>query len=119
MDSKSQHFWIVPVHINQNHWTIATIDFRNKSIRYFDSLEGVNRQILDALEMWLGKKCLAKRWTTFDKLEFIKEHVSDFLKQENSTNFIAKNNQISFSQEHILYIKKKMILQIVEGKLVP
>ena len=34
--------WLIPIHYNQNHWTLAIVYWRKRRIAYFDSLSNLS-----------------------------------------------------------------------------
>ncbi|XP_017037258.1 uncharacterized protein Ulp1 [Drosophila kikkawai] len=117
----------VPVHCNGVHWCMAIIHMRNKTIRYYDSMGKPNQDVLDALEMYLRLESLDKRKQPFDTSDFKIESVANVPQQSNGSDcgvfscmfaeYITRDAPITFSQEHMDYFRKKMVLEIAEGKL--
>ncbi len=59
---------LVPVHLGM-HWCLSTIDLRSKTVRYYDSMSGNNRECLNALVGYLEKEHLDKKKTSYDTSE--------------------------------------------------
>ncbi|XP_037915051.1 sentrin-specific protease 1-like [Hermetia illucens] len=118
---------LIPVHVNQNHWAISIIDFPNKTMKYYDSLGVPNAQILETLEEYLRNESMDKPQIPFDTSNFIKDAAANTPQQENANDCgvfscsiaenISKHRQILFTQENIPYIRKRMIVEIIQGKL--
>lgn len=114
---------IIPVHENGDHWCLAIIDMRDKTIKYFDSLGGENNAVLSALETFLAKESN----NTLDLSIWRKDNVPDYPQQENeydcgvftcmAAEFLSRNQPIVFKQENMQYFRKKMILEICQGYL--
>lgn len=117
----------VPVHVGQVHWCMAIIHLKQKTIKYYDSMGTPNPRLLNALEDYLREESLDKRKEPFDTSKFHKESVADAPRQMNGSDcgvfscmfaeYITRNRQITFSQENMPYFRRKMILEIVQGKL--
>ncbi|XP_020805402.1 uncharacterized protein LOC110181838 [Drosophila serrata] len=117
----------VPVHCNGVHWCMAIIHMRNKTIRYYDSMGKPNQDVLDALESYLQQESLDKRKQPFDTSDFKIESVPNVPQQTNGSDcgvfscmfaeYISRDAPITFSQENMDYFRKKMILEISDGKL--
>jgi sentrin-specific protease 1 len=50
VDIFSHDLIIVPVHLGV-HWCLATIDFRNKAVKYYDSMGSPNNKCLQVDEI--------------------------------------------------------------------
>lgn len=118
---------LIPIHINQNHWCIATVDLGNKTIKYYDSLGGTNDQVIRILSEYLEKESLDKRNQIFDITPFTRVNIKDAPKQDNRSDcgifsckiaeYITKNAELNFTQKDIPQFRQKMILEILNGKL--
>ncbi|GLV42508.1 hypothetical protein CBL_03245 [Carabus blaptoides fortunei] len=117
---------VVPVHLGF-HWCMATIDFRDKSIRYYDSMLGKNNQCLMALENYLREEHRDKKKTEYDTSAWKRVIMKDIPRQLNGSDcgvfsctfaeFITRNAKILFTQENMPYIRRKMVIEIIEGRL--
>lgn len=118
----------VPVHVGRCHWCLAVIYLKNKSIQYYDSMGRPNNRVLQALESYLKEESLDKKKENLDTSDWRIENVLDCPKQQNDNDcgvfccmfaeFITRNSPISFGQEHMPYLRHKMIIEIVNGKLI-
>ncbi|XP_057664560.1 uncharacterized protein LOC130898947 [Diorhabda carinulata] len=116
----------VPIHLGM-HWCMAIIDFRAKSIRYYDSMGSSNNKCLDALKKYLEAEHLDKKKIPFDTSDFELENVKDIPQQMNGSDcgmfsctfaeFLTRDAKIVFSQEHMPYLRKKMVVEIMTGEL--
>lgn len=117
----------VPVHVGGVHWCMAIIHMRDRSIKYYDSMGTPNPKILSALEQYLREESLDKRKRPFDTSDFLIESVRNVPQQNNGSDcgvfscmfaeFICRDREITFSQSNMDYFRHKMILEIVQGKL--
>lgn len=116
----------VPIHLGM-HWCMAIIDLRDNSIRYYDSMGGSNSKCLEALRRYLEVEHMDKKKTGFDTSDFILENIKKIPQQMNGSDcgmfactfaeFLTRNAKITFSQEHMPYLRKKMIVEIITGEL--
>ncbi|CAG9771880.1 unnamed protein product [Ceutorhynchus assimilis] len=116
----------VPVHLGM-HWCMAMIDFRNKSIKYYDSMGSPNSRCLDALRHYLEAEHLDKKGSKYNTRDFKLENRNDIPQQMNGSDcgmfactfaeFLTRDAQISFKQEDMPYMRKKMVVEIMTGQL--
>ncbi|XP_016974245.1 sentrin-specific protease 1 [Drosophila rhopaloa] len=117
----------VPVHYNNVHWGMAIIHMRNKTILYYDSLGKGNQKVLDALEEYLWNESLDKRNQSFDTRDFRISNVKGLPRQGNNSDcgvfscmfaeYLTRYAPLTFTQDNVDYFRKKMALEIVDGKL--
>lgn len=117
----------VPVHVSNIHWCMAIINMKEKTIKYYDSMGASNNRVLSALEDYLRDESLDKRKIQFDMSDWSKENVSNSPRQENGSDcgvfscmtaeFICRNRPIIFDQQHMVYFRQKMVLEICTGKM--
>ncbi|KAJ7317685.1 hypothetical protein JRQ81_003847 [Phrynocephalus forsythii] len=65
VDIFSVEILLVPVHLGV-HWCLAVIDFRKKTITYFDSMGGSNNEACKILLQYLKQESLDKKRKEFD-----------------------------------------------------
>ncbi|KAH8301370.1 hypothetical protein KR059_001404, partial [Drosophila kikkawai] len=119
----------VPVHFSgqPNHWSMAIIDMRHKTIRFYDSMGKRNDSALEALKMYLQQESVDKRKENFDTSDFKLETAKDVPQQYNGNDcgvfccmfaeYITRDAPLTFTQAHMVAMRKKMILEILERKL--
>lgn len=100
---------------------------RDKTIRYYDSMGHPNHLVLEALEQYLKDESMDKKKMPFDTSDWVLECVADCPQQKNGSDcgvfscqfaeFISRDSPISFEQQHMPYIRRKMIYEIASGKL--
>lgn len=100
---------------------------KNKTIRYYDSMGHPNQLVLEALEQYLKDESMDKKKVRFDMSDWTIEHVRDCPQQKNGSDcgvfscqfaeFISRDSQVSFEQQHMQYFRRKMIYEIATGKL--
>lgn len=117
----------IPVHVGGVHWCMSIINFKNKTIRYYDSMGHPNHIVLDALEQYLKDESMDKKKVPFDMSDWTMECVRDCPQQKNGSDcgvfscqfaeFISRDSSISFEQQHMPYFRRKMICEIGSGRL--
>lgn len=116
----------IPIHLGM-HWCMAIIDFREKSIRYYDSMGGPNNKCLNALANYLVAEHLDKKGSKYDVSDFILENMDNIPQQMNGSDcgmfsctfaeFITRNAKPTFKQDDMPYLRKKMVVEILSGEL--
>lgn len=116
----------IPIHL-QVHWCMAIVDFRNKSIRYYDSMGGANNKCLEALAHYLKCEHKDKKGSDFDMSGWQKECVDDIPQQMNGSDcgvfsctfaeFLTRDAKLTFRQEDMPYLRRKMVYEIKTGQL--
>lgn len=117
----------VPVHVGGVHWCMAIIDFRSKSIRYYDSMISKNPAVLAQLAEYLVDEGRDKKGVPYDMTGWVMESMTNIPRQNNqcdcgvfSCTFaetISRNRPLEFSQQNMQYIRMKMVLEICKGEL--
>lgn len=117
----------VPVHVGGVHWCMAIIHMTNRTIKYYDSMGHPNNAVLDALEQYLKDESMDKKKKPFDMSDWSFECVRDCPQQRNGSDcgvfscmfaeFLTLNSKVSFDQQHMQYFRRKMVFEIVAGKL--
>lgn len=83
--------------------------------------------VLETLKNYLMEESLDKKKIHFDMSDWTLECVRDCPMQKNGSDcgvfscqfaeFIARDSKITFEQQHMPYIRRKMIYEIASGKL--
>lgn len=86
-----------------------------------------NNRCLTALKKYLEAEYMDKKKSSYNTQDFILENVKDIPQQMNGSDcgmfactfaeFISRNAKITFSQEHMPYLRKKMVVEIIKGEL--
>ncbi|XP_021913096.1 sentrin-specific protease 1-like isoform X2 [Zootermopsis nevadensis] len=126
VDIFSYNLVIVPVHLGV-HWCLAAVDFRNKTIKYYDSMGSSNYKCLQSLMKYLQDESLDKKKTPFNTSGWKTENVQKIPQQMNGSDcgmfscmyaeFICRNADIIFTQEDMPYFRRKMVYEICSSKL--
>ncbi|GFG37084.1 hypothetical protein Cfor_07923 [Coptotermes formosanus] len=126
VDIFSHDLIIVPVHLGV-HWCLATIDFRNKAVKYYDSMGSPNNKCLQSLMKYLQDESLDKKKTAFDTSGWQTENVQKIPQQMNGSDcgmfactfaeYICRDVDITFTQQEMPYFRRKMVYEIYTCKL--
>ena len=117
---------VIPIHL-EIHWCMSIIDFRKKSICYYDSMGSPNYKCLQVLQQYLYDESMDKKKKSFDFVNWNFECVKNIPQQMNGSDcgvfscmfaeYICANRSLDFSQEDMPYFRNKMIYEILTAKL--
>lgn len=126
VDIFAHDFIAVPIHLGM-HWCMAIINLKQKVIRYYDSMGGLNNRCLETLLKYLCEEHMDKKKSKFDTSGWKLENVQDIPQQMNGSDcgmfsctfaeFVTRNAKINFSQKDMPYLRRKMVLEILNGEL--
>ncbi|KOC66711.1 Sentrin-specific protease 1 [Habropoda laboriosa] len=126
IDIFAQDLVVVPVHLGI-HWCMSIIDFRDRSIRYYDSMGGNNPKCLSALQQYLEDESLDKKKQVYDTSNWKLECAKNIPQQMNGSDcgvfscmfaeYICANKKITFTQQDMPYFRNKMAYEILKSKL--
>lgn len=126
VDIFSKDLLVVPIHLGV-HWCMSVVDFREKTIRYFDSMGGSNPKCLNALKQYLQDESLDKKKKPYDVSDWKLESVKDIPQQMNGSDcgvfscmfaeYICGNKRLTFTQKDMPYFRNKMVYEILHSKL--
>jgi len=117
---------LVPVHLGM-HWCLATIDIKQKSINYYDSMGGNNNQCVELLLKYIKEEHMDKKKTDLDTSDWKVEIHKKIPQQMNGSDcgmftckfaeYISRRAKITFTQSDMPYFRRRMVYEIVENKL--
>ncbi|KAF9091385.1 SUMO1 sentrin specific peptidase 1 [Mortierella sp. AD031] len=119
---------LIPIHCSGNHWTTAVIDMKRKRIDYYDSLLGNNPKCFLILRDYLESESRDKLKKPFNFDGWENDCPKDIPRQRNgydcgvfTCTFIEFKSrgaeEFEFSQDEMPYLRKKMILNIINKSL--
>ncbi|KAI4466232.1 sentrin/sumo-specific protease [Holotrichia oblita] len=116
----------IPIHLGM-HWCMSLIDFRKRRITYYDSMGSSNAKCLKALLAYLEDEHLDKKKSEFEVSDWRLTNAKDIPQQMNGSDcgmfactfaeVLTRDAEINFSQEHMPYLRRKMVLEILENRL--
>ncbi|CAA9991129.1 sentrin-specific protease 1, putative [Plasmodium knowlesi strain H] len=123
---------LIPLHVGGNHWTLGSINMREKKIKLYDSLNMSNTKFFEYMRRYLVDEMRDKKQMELDVSvwEYNPEGCSEegIPCQENGydcgvfTCMFAKclsfNRSFDFSQRDIKEIRMKMVYEISQGCLI-
>ncbi|XP_072552510.1 sentrin-specific protease 1 isoform X2 [Salminus brasiliensis] len=119
---------LVPVHLGV-HWCLSVMDFRKKSITYFDSMGGNNDEACRILLKYLEQESEDKRGRPFDTSGWTLQSKkrNEIPQQMNGSDcgmftckyaeYITKDKPITFTQKHMPYFRRRMVWEILNRRL--
>ncbi|RCK62306.1 Sentrin-specific protease 2 [Candida viswanathii] len=116
---------LVPVNISNTHWALAVIDNLEKTIAYYDSLNTVgNPRAVENLAAYMDgeAKRLSHEKVTYTLVPHVKSP-----QQKNGSDcgvftctaarYISGNKPLGYSQNDMKVIRRRMVYEILENKL--
>ncbi|KAI3403776.2 hypothetical protein KGF56_003411 [Candida oxycetoniae] len=118
---------LVPVNIHNTHWALAVIDNKEKSIVYYDSLDGSGRGNIEAvsnLQMYMDKEAqrLGRDSITYKLVPSRKAP-----QQRNGTDcgvftlvaarYIAENKELNYSQTDMKTLRRRIVYEMLNNLL--
>ncbi|KAE8626805.1 hypothetical protein XENTR_v10006762 [Xenopus tropicalis] len=109
VDIFSMNILLVPIHLGV-HWCLAVVDFRKKSILYFDSMGGLNNEACKILLQYLKQESIDKKGVSFDSNGWtLTSKTSEEIPQQMNgsdcgmfackyADYITKDKSITFTQ---------------------
>ncbi|XP_075301775.1 sentrin-specific protease 1 isoform X2 [Opisthocomus hoazin] len=128
VDIFSVDLLLVPIHLGV-HWCLAVVDFRKKTITYYDSMGGINSEACRILLQYLKQESLDKKRKEFDAngWSLLSKRSQEIPQQMNGSDCgmfackyadcITKDKPINFTQQHMPYFRKRMAWEILHRKL--
>lgn len=126
VDIFAQDMIVIPIHLGV-HWCMSLVDFRDKTIKYFDSMGGRNMKCLSLLLDYIKEEHKDKKKSEFDVTDWKTICMRDIPQQMNGSDcgmfacmyaeFLTRNAKILFDQQHMPYFRKKMVYEIITGQL--
>lgn len=128
VDVFSADILLVPIHLGV-HWCLAVVDFRKKSITYYDSMGGINNEACRILLQYLKQESVDKKRKEFDTngWQLFSKKSQEIPQQMNGSDCgmfackyadcITKDRPINFTQQHMPYFRKRMVWEILHRKL--
>ncbi|NXA13919.1 SENP1 protease, partial [Sapayoa aenigma] len=128
VDIFSVDLLLVPIHLGV-HWCLAVVDFRKKTITYYDSMGGINSEACRILLQYLKQESLDKKRKEFDTngWALLSKKSQEIPQQMNGSDCgmfackyadcITKDKPINFTQQHMPYFRKRMAWEILHRKL--
>ncbi|XP_038936284.1 sentrin-specific protease 1 isoform X1 [Rattus norvegicus] len=128
VDVFSVDILLVPIHLGV-HWCLAVVDFRKKSVTYYDSMGGVNNEACRILLQYLKQESVDKKRKEFDTngWQLFSKKSQEIPQQMNGSDCgmfackyadcITKDRPINFTQQHMPYFRKRMVWEILHRKL--
>ncbi|KAF4572677.1 Smt3-specific protease [Pleurotus pulmonarius] len=119
---------LLAVNHGNTHWTSAAINFRQKRIEAYDSMNGDQTYVLKHLRAYVDAEHRNKKKKPFDFTGWEDYSPKDIPQQENAYDcgvftctileYLSRGEEVfNFTQKHMPYIRRKMILEIATSQL--
>lgn len=115
----------IPIHL-PGHWAMVVVDCANTTGTYYDSMNRKMHSILKVIEQYLEDEYVDKKTShlPFD-WKFVCDETIPLQSNGNDCGVfacqyiecIARNRPITFAQVNMPYLRKKMAIEILNGKL--
>lgn len=126
VDVFAHDYILIPVHLGM-HWCLAVVSFKKKQVQYYDSMGGNNVQCLNVIKKYLCDESIDKKKQEFNLQGWTTVVVKDIPQQMNGSDcgmfackyaeYITRGAPITFTQQHMPYFRRRMVYEIVTGKL--
>ncbi|KAI6133317.1 cysteine proteinase [Pisolithus croceorrhizus] len=118
---------LIPVNHDNMHWTGAAINFREKRIESYDSMNVTRKLVFLKLRQYLDSEHRNKKGKPFDFTDWIDYDPEDTPQQENGYDCgvftcqflesLSRGEQgFKFSQRDMAYLRRRMIWEIAHAK---
>lgn len=117
---------LFPIHLGM-HWCLTVIDFRLKTISYYDSLHGSNLRCIATIRAWLASESRDKLSREFDFEEWVESCPKNIPAQQNGYDCgvfslvyaekLSRRAPFNFSQKDMTYWRDRISFEIITGKL--
>ncbi|WP_419241160.1 Ulp1 family isopeptidase [Cardinium endosymbiont of Nabis limbatus] len=119
---------LIPIHLKSpGHWCLAVIDMINKTIQYYDSQGGENKEGLNKILAYLIDEMATKKTSQLNKDGWRLECLKDIPQQGNGydcgvflckfADYLAQNRKIEFTQSDMPYFRQRIGIEILNKKL--
>ena len=117
----------IPIHVGENHWCMACINFVRRRFEYYDSLGGNNATCLQYLRQYVVDEALKYSGVQFDVSTWEDYTPRDIPRQQNGcdcgvfalkfADYLSEDAPMDFSQADMPYFRNRICLEIAQGKL--
>ncbi|GFR03509.1 hypothetical protein TNCT_407871 [Trichonephila clavata] len=125
-DIFSYDLLFVPLHFGM-HWALCVVDNRVKTIKYYDSMHGTDEGCMRTILNFLVAEMKGKKNQILNPDSYTLEIVKDIPQQMNGSDcgmfslkyaeYLSRDAPITFTQEHMQYFRRRMVVEIMEKKL--
>eukprot|EP00045_Choanoeca_perplexa_P011735 m.125537 g.125537 ORF g.125537 m.125537 type:complete len:707 (+) comp15747_c0_seq3:53-2173(+) len=118
---------LFPINVNASHWVCACIDFRKKTIAYYDSYHSSNSTFFRLARTWLEMEHQNKKNAPFDFTGWQDVTKPDCPTQTNAVDcgvfttrfaeYLSRDADFDFTQDDMAYYRRRMTYELVKVKL--
>lgn len=128
IDVFSKQKLFIPVHLGEDfHWCLVCVDFKEKAIKYYDSLGARNFKCLKLILFYLILEHIDKKNKEFVVDGWLLINVKDCPQQENVwdcgvfvcmfAEYLSRNAPLDFSQKDMVNFRKQLFSELKDKKL--
>ena len=119
------HMLMFPIHVNQNHFILAVVNFQKKRIELYDSYRESHQKILDYLLAFLIQEA-QKQSEKVDFSKWTMEHLTSPFQKNGvdcgvfvctTANYLAQGLDLDYTEDDIPLFRLKMVRDLSRGKL--
>ena len=119
------HMLMFPIHVNQNHFILAVVNFQKKRIELYDSYRESHQKILDYLLAFLIQEA-QKQSEKVDFSKWTMEHLTSPFQKNGvdcgvfvctTANYLAQGLDLDYTQDDMPLFRLKMVRDLSRGKL--
>ncbi|XP_023695921.2 uncharacterized protein senp2 isoform X1 [Paramormyrops kingsleyae] len=119
---------IVPLHLGV-HWSLAVMDLKARSVKYYDSMGQRHDDICNLLLLYLKEEYKTRKNKDLDVPRWVVASLKakEIPQQNNGSDcgvfackyadYIAQGRPLTFTQSHMPYFRRKMIWEILNKRL--
>ena len=125
-DIFSYDLLLIPIHLG-NHWCLATVEPKVGVISYYNSLGSPNEYCLAKLNQYLHNEHRARKYHSLPSEAFHQTNMMNAPQQKNgydcgvfvctTAEYLARGQDLSFSQADMPNIRKRMVKEIKNNSL--
>jgi len=118
---------IIPIHVDDSHWSLCVINFRDKRFEFYDSLGGSNPECLQHMRRYVQDEAKNYQKLTYDFSDWQNYVPRDIPHQTNGcdcgvfalkyADYISEDRPLDFSQKQMEHFRKMMVLEIKSQKV--
>lgn len=115
-----------PIHLG-NHWCLVCVNFVDKTVTYYDSLEGTNPKCLDVIFDYLKKEYENKKDIKLDCSGWRLMNAKDCPIQKNgfdcgvftciNAEYLSRDAKLDFTQEDMPKLRLRICYEILKNRL--
>ena len=117
----------IPINLNNVHWVLGVVNFKEKRLEYFDSMHGSDRGFFTVMEKYLQDEFQDKKSDTFDFGDWSTVLRTDCPTQQNGydcgmfvckfTDYLSDGLDLDFSSQDMVFFRERLYADILQGSI--